>query len=50
MLKYSSNVIEKCLEFLDDEVITAFVEEVCIDNGVLGKFNFFNNLCRPDEE
>ena len=38
MHKYSSNVIEKCLEKEDEVVARIFVDKVCINNLVLGNF------------
>jgi hypothetical protein len=38
MLKYESNVIEKFLELENDTIIGIYVEELCINNGVLGNY------------
>ena len=37
MEKYASNVIEKCIEIKEEDIIEAFIDEICINNGVLGK-------------
>jgi hypothetical protein len=37
MHKYSSNVIEKCIESGDEYIVGKFVEEVCNNNKVIGK-------------
>ena len=38
MQKYESNVIEKFLELENEVIIRMYVEELCINNGVLGIF------------
>lgn len=44
MHKYSSNVIEKCLIKMDINVITQFVEEICIYTRVIGNYNLTINF------
>jgi hypothetical protein len=38
MSKYSSNVVEKCLERGGDEVLIKFIEEICHKSKLLGKY------------
>lgn len=37
-LKYSSNVIEKCLERGGDAMISKFIEEICVKTKLMGNF------------
>lgn len=37
LLKYSSNVIERCLEIGGESTVNRFIEEMCQKNKVLGK-------------
>ncbi len=37
MQKFSSNVIEKCLEKGDDVIITKLIDEICQFTRVIGK-------------
>jgi hypothetical protein len=39
--KFSSNVIEKCLERGGDPVLAKFIDEVCHKSKILGKRNFY---------
>lgn len=40
--KFSSNVIEKCLEKANEFIITKFIEEFCVNNRIIGKvFHLF---------
>lgn len=41
LLKYSSNVVERCLEYGGDIVVYRFIEEICQKNKVLGN-KYFN--------
>lgn len=39
MHKYSSNVVEKCIEKNDTTIITKFIEEVCQHSRIIGNLN-----------
>ncbi len=43
IMKYSSNVIEKCLEKGDDIVVNKFMEEICHKSKVTGRTIFCNS-------
>ncbi len=36
MEKYASNVIEKCIEIKEEDILEYYINEICINNGVLG--------------
>ena len=40
LLKYSSNVVERCLEIGGEMVVNRFIEEICQKNKVLGKIEY----------
>lgn len=42
MQKFSSNVIEKCFEKGDDNIITKFIDEICQFSRIIGNFFIFN--------
>jgi len=45
MQKFSSNVIEKCLEKGDENIITKFVDEICLFTRIIGnKINVIQKL------
>jgi len=43
MQKYASNVIEKCLDVCDDNILKSYIDEVSRNNGVLGNNMSFKN-------
>jgi len=45
LLKFSSNVVEKCLELGGENAVNKFIEEICQKNKVLGKLkNLINKI------
>jgi hypothetical protein len=49
MEKYASNVVEKCIEGPDEGILEAYIEEICVNNGVLGKsiyYYFYQDLMK----
>ncbi len=36
MEKYASNVIEKCIEVKEEAILEDYINEICVNNGVLG--------------
>jgi len=39
--KFSSNVIEKCLDKANEFIVTKFVEEFCMHTRIIGKLKIF---------